>query len=105
MAILVAGLLALALVLVGALDAFVRGRRLWRETKRVEGEAAPVFERISATGAQVQEQLARAQASGEELRAVAARLQGSQARLQVQLDAVTAARAEVRRVLWFVPGV
>ncbi len=105
MLLLAAGLLALALAVAGIAYAVVRGLRLWRATKRVGREAAPALEHITATTAQIEEQIRRAEVSGEELKSTAARLQRSRARLQVQIDALTAARSEVRRVFWFVPGV
>jgi len=102
--LLAAGVLALVLAAAGIAYAVLRGLHLWRTTKRLGREAAPALERISAASAQIQVQLERQQASQERLQAATAGLQRSRARLQVQIDAVTAARADVRRVFWFLPG-
>jgi hypothetical protein len=101
--------LSLALLLVasaaGLAFATVRGLQFYRSMKRTGGEFSSRLDRISDTVASIETQLAAADASVQRLTEAGTRLPVSRARLGVQLAAVQEARALVRRVFWFVPGV
>ena len=99
--------LALLLVAVAAGLAFavVRGLQFYRAMKRTGGTFSSRLEKISGTVASIEQQLAAAEAGVQRLAEANGRLQLSRARLDVQLAAVREARAQVRRVFWFVPGV
>jgi hypothetical protein len=97
-AVLVAG------VVVGLVDAVVRGIRTWRQMKRTGARFTAELDRISRAAAEIDGQLARAAAAGERLTEAQARLRVSRARLDVQLAAVREARHELARTFWFVPG-
>ena len=99
LAILVVGLVA------GLAFAIVRGLRLWRQVKSTGGAIGREAERISQTAASISDQLDRANASSEELRAATERLARSRAALAVQQAAIQEARLAIRRTFWFVPGV
>ena len=100
--------LSLALLVVavaGGLACAVRGLQLYRNVKRTRGGLSSRLGKISRTVASIEQQLAAADASVQKLAEANRRLQLSRARLDVQLAAVRGARAQVRRVFWFVPGV
>jgi len=101
--------LSLALLLIalaaGLAFAIVRGLQFYRSMKRTGAEFSSRLERISGTVASIEGQLAAADTSAQTLTEAGRRLQSSRARLGVQLAAVGEARALVRRVFWFVPGV
>ena len=63
------------------------------------------MERVSTGTARIERHLANAEAAAGRLKDATARLAVSRAQLDVQLAAVREARAQVRRVFWFVPGV
>jgi hypothetical protein len=94
----------LAALAAGVAYAVVRGLQLWRLVKRTGATFAAETERISSASAQIERHLADASAAAARLRDASTRLAGSRARLDVQLGAVREARANVRRMLWFVPG-
>lgn len=106
---MVAFWLALAFLLLavaaGVAYAVVSGLRCYRDTKRASGAFASRTEHISETTASIERHLAKASASAQRLADASERLELSRARLDVQLAAVREARAQVRRVFWFVPGV
>ncbi len=104
MALLACLVVSLALSLAGLGYAVVRGISLWRATKRTGRAFAPALGRIAAAGAEIESQVQRAQAAAERLRDATAELQRSRARLQVQVGAASGAVAQVKRMLWFVPG-
>ena len=101
--------LSLALLLVavaaGIVFAVVRGLQLYRNVKRAGGTFSARTERISSTVASIERHMAAAEASTQRLAEANRRLQLSRARLDVQLAAIREARAQVRRVFWFVPGI
>ncbi len=101
--------LSLALLFVavtaGIAYAVVRGLQLYRNVKRTGGEFSARTEKISVTVASIERHMAAAEASTQRLAEANRRLQLSRARLDVQLAAVREARAQVRRVFWFVPGI
>jgi hypothetical protein len=101
--------LSLALLLIavagGLAFAVVRGLQLYRDVKRSRGALSSRLHKISRTVATIEQQLAAADASVQKLAEANGRLQLSRARLDVQLAAVREARAQVRQVFWFVPGV
>jgi hypothetical protein len=101
--------LSLALVFVavtaGIAYAVVRGLQFYRNVKRTGGEFSTRMEKISVTVASIERHLAAAEASTQRLAEANRRLQLSRAQLDVQLAAVREARAQVRRVFWFVPGI
>lgn len=92
-------------VVVGLVFAIVRGLRLWRQVKRTGGSFGREADRISQVAASISDQLDRAGASAEQLRAAAERLERSRAALAVQQAAIREARLAVRRTFWFIPGV
>jgi len=95
----------LVCVVVGIAYAAVRGLRLYREAKRVGGAFGAEMERVNATTARIEVQLRKADEARTRLEAAADRLAVSRAQLNVQLAALSEARAQVRRVFWFVPGI
>ena len=97
--------LLLVAVAVGLAYAIVRGLQFYRSMKRTGAELSSRLEGISGTVASIEGQLAAADASVQKLTEAGTRLQLSRAQLGVQLAAVGEARALVRRVFWFVPGV
>lgn len=101
--------LSLALLFVavaaGIAYAVVRGLQLYRNVKRTGGEFSARSERISVTVASIERHTATAEASAQRLAEANGRLRLSRARLDVQLAAIHEARAQVRRVFWFVPGI
>ena len=104
MLLLVSALLSVALAAGGIVYAVLRGLALWRRAKRVSGEFASATERISQATAQIEQHMQRAQAGSDRLRAAADRLQRSRAQLEDQVEAVSGAVSQVRRLLWFFPG-
>ena len=61
--------------------------------------------RISDVSLQIERQMANAEAATGRLQGASGRLAVSRAQLAVQLAAVREARTQMRRLLWFVPGV
>jgi hypothetical protein len=104
MAVWIALALLLVAVVAGVAVALYRGICLWRLAKRTGRVFDVELERISSAAAEIEEQLARADASTARLSEAAERLRRSRARLDVQLAAVREARGQVARVFWFVPG-
>ena len=82
----------------------VRWLQLWRLVKRTGTRFGAETARISASAAQIERHLAEATAAAARLAEANARLADSRARLDVQRAALNEARADVRRTLWFVPG-
>ena len=78
--------------------------RLWRLVKRTGDAFGGETARISRATAQIEGHLAEASAAAVRLKEASARLADARARLDLQLAAVREARADVRRALWFVPG-
>ena len=89
----------------GVAFAAIRGWQLYRNAKRTGAAFTSEMDRISATTLEIERQMAKAEAATARLNAATERLTASRARLDVQLAAVRQARAEVRRVFWFVPGI
>ena len=101
--------IALAVLLVavvgGIAYASVRGFQLYRNAKRSGAVFTSEMDRINEVSLQIERQLAKSEAATERLQSATGRLSSSRARLDVQLAAVREARAQVRRVFWFVPGI
>ena len=103
--VLWASLAVLLVAIVGGIGyVVVRGLQLWRDAKRAGRTMTAELDRISAASLQIEHQTAAAVAAAERLRIAADRLAVSRAKLEVQLAAVREARAQVRRMFWFVPG-
>jgi hypothetical protein len=90
---------------VGIAYLVVRALQLWREAKRVGGVIGTEVDRVSAGSERIEDHLANADAAGGRLKEAAGRLAVSRTKLQVQIAAVREARAQLRRVFWFVPGI
>ncbi len=97
--------LLLCAVIAGLAYAVVRGLQLYRKVKRTGAAFTARLDVISATVASIERHAAAAGASTQRLAEANGRLQRSRARLDVQLAAMREARAQVRRVFWFVPGI
>ena len=101
--------IALAVLLVavvgGLVFVVVRGLQLYRTAKRSGAALTTEMDRINAVSLEIERHMAEAEAAQERLGAATSRLAISRARLDVQLAAVRQARAEMRRVFWFVPGI
>ncbi len=97
------GVLAVAIV-VGIAYAVIRGFQLWRDVKRSSSRFSAEADRISEVSLQIERQMAAAEAAASRLQIATGRLATSRAQLDVQLAALREARAQVRRVFWFVPG-
>jgi cytochrome c-type biogenesis protein CcmH/NrfG len=101
--------IALAVLLVavagGLAYAIVRGFQLWRDGKRASGTFSLEMDRINAVTLEIERHMGEADAATRRLAEATERLAVSRARLQIQLAAVREARAQMRRVFWFVPGV
>ena len=101
--------IALGLLLVavvgGIAYAAIRGFQLYRDLKRGSSAFSSELGRISGASLQIERQMANAQAATKRLHGATGRLATSRAQLDVQLAALREARAQVRRVFWFVPGV
>ena len=96
----------LAVAVVGGLAyAAIRGLQLYRNAKRSGAVITAEMDRISAVTLEIERQMAKAEAATVRLDAATGRLATSRAELEVQLAALRQARAQVRRVFWFVPGV
>jgi chromosome segregation ATPase len=85
--------------------AAIRGWQLYRTAKRSGAAITSEMDRISAVTLEIEQQMAKAEAATARLNAATGRLAASRAQLDVQLAAVRQARAQVRRVFWFVPGI
>ena len=100
--------LALALLVVAVLAGIgfvvLRGLALRRDVKRSRAAFNAELDRINAVSAQIERHLAAADAASGRLKDASERLATSRAQLEVQLGAIREARARVRRVFWFVPG-
>ena len=101
--------IALAVLVVavvgGIAYAAIRGWQLYRTAKRSGAAITSEMDRITAVTLEIERQMAKAEAATARLNAATGRLAISRARLDAQLAAVRQARAQVRRVFWFVPGV
>ncbi len=101
--------IALGILLVavvgGIAYAAIRGWQFYRTAKRSGAAITSEMDRISAVTLEIERQTAKAEAATERLNAATRRLASSRAQLDVQLAAVRQARAQVRRVFWFVPGI
>jgi hypothetical protein len=101
--------IALAVLLValvcGLAYALVRGFQLWRNVKRSGATISAGMEQISDGSLRIEHQLANAEAAQGRLQDATGRLATSRAKLDVQLGAIREARAQVRQVFWFVPGI
>ena len=101
--------LALGVLLVaivgGIAFASIRGLQLYRNVKRGGSTLATEMGRISDVSLQIEHQMANAEAASGRLQGATARLATSRAQLDVQLGALREARAQLRRLLWFVPGI
>ena len=101
--------IALAVLLVavvgGIAYAAIRGWQLYRTAKRSGAVLTSEMDRISSASLRIERQMAKAEAATGRLNAATGRLATSRAQLDVQLAAVRQARAQVRRVFWFVPGI
>jgi len=101
--------IALAVLLVavvgGIAYASVRGFQFYRNAKRSGSVFTSEMDRINEVSLQIERQMEKSVAATERLQDATGRLTSSQAQLDVQLAAVREARAQVRRVFWFVPGI
>ena len=101
--------IALAVLLVavvgGLAYASVRGFQFYRNAKRSGAVFTSEMDRINEVSLQIERQMAKSVAATERLQSSTGRLASSRAQLDVQLAAVREARAQVRRVFWFVPGI
>ena len=100
----VATLVLAASLALGLGVAVYRGVCTWRLLKRTGRVFGAELERISSTAAEIEGQLARADASARKLAEAQERLSASRARLDVQRAALREARTQVARTFWFVPG-
>jgi hypothetical protein len=105
MAFWIALAVLLIAVVAGIVYATIRGWQLYRAAKRTGAALTSEMDRISVVTLEIERQIANAEAAAARLDAAAGRLATSRAQLDVQLAAVRQARAQVRRVFWFVPGV
>ena len=105
MAFWIALAILLVAVVAGIAYAAVRGYQLWRDGKRVSVTFGTQMDRINAGTLEIERRMAEADASVRRLTEATERLTVSRARLEIQFAAVREARAQVRRVFWFVPGV
>jgi hypothetical protein len=92
-------------IVVGIAFAVIRGIALWRDIKRSSAALGAEMALIGDATLQIDHHLAAAEAASGRLHASMERLAVSRARLEIQLAAVQEARAQVRRVFWFVPGI
>ena len=101
--------IALAVLLVavvgGIVFASVRGFQLYRTARRSGSVLTAEMDRISAVSLEIERHMTEAEAAQARLGEARNRLSVSRARLDVQLSAIRHARAEMRRVFWFVPGI
>ena len=81
----------------------VRGLAAWRQLKSTKAAFGVELDRINATVAEIEKQLAAASSSQESLKTALARLTASRQRLLLQLAAVGEAQWVVRRILPFLP--
>jgi hypothetical protein len=81
-----------------------RGICTWRLLKRTGRTFTAELDRISRAAAEIEGQLARADASARKLAEAQERLRTSRARLDVQRSALREARTQVARTFWFVPA-
>ncbi len=83
----------------------LRGLQLWRDVKRGSAALGAEMARISDATLQIERQIAAAEAATGRLHEATGRLSMSRAQLDVQLGALREASSQVRRSLWFVPGI
>ena len=84
----------------------LRGFQLYRDAKRASDDVHHgALDRINAGTREIERHMAEADAGARRLTEATERLAAHAARLEIQLAAVREARAQVRRVFWFVPGV
>jgi hypothetical protein len=105
MLLLISLVLGAVLAVGGLAYGVLRAIAFWRTFKRVGGAFGQTLGRIADAGAQIEGQVQRAQAAAARLQEATGRLQRSRARLDVQVAAVSGAVTQVKRLLWFVPGV
>ena len=105
MAVWIALAVLLVAVLGGIAYAAIRGFQLYRTAKRSGAVFTSEMDRISRVSEQIERHAAAAEAAAGRLKDASGRLATSRARLDLQIAAVREARAQVRRVFWFVPGV
>jgi chromosome segregation ATPase len=77
-----------------------RGFRLYRQGRRALARFGSELERINAAAFEIEEQLARAEEGGGQLRIALDRLRRTRARLDVQFEALREARAQLG---WAIP--
>jgi hypothetical protein len=99
--------LAVLVVAVAAGIAYVaiRGLQLYRDAKRAGATFGEQMDQINAVTLEIERHMAEADAATRRLTEATERLALSRTRLGIQLAAMREARAQVRRVFWFVPGV
>ena len=88
----------------GLAVAAYRGVCAWRGLKRTGRTLSAELERISSAAAEIEGQLARADASARQLAEAQERLRAARAKLDVQRSALREARWQLARTFWFVPG-
>lgn len=81
-----------------------RGVCAWRGLKRTGRTFSAELERISSATAEIEGQLARADASARRLAEAQERLRAARAKLDIQRSALREARWQLARTFWFVPG-
>jgi len=96
--------LSLAAVAGGIAYAALAGLRLWRTLKRIGGAFSAETARITRVVDGLPRHLDLMNASTRRLKTNIGRITISRARLDVQVRAVREARAQIGRLLWFVPG-
>jgi len=89
----------------GIAYAAIRGWQLYRTAKSSGAAITSEMDRIGAVTLEIEREMAKAEAATARLSAATGRLATSRAQLDVQLAALRQARAQVRRVFWFVPGI
>ena len=95
----------LVAVVAGIAYAAVRGFQLYRSAKRSGAAITSEMDRINAVSLEIERHMTNAEAATARLNAATGRLATSRAQLDVQLTAIHQARAQMRRVFWFVPRV
>ena len=105
MAVWIALAVLLAAIVGGIAYVVARGLALRRDVKRSSSAFGTEIDRINDVSLEIERQMAKAEAATGRLQDATGRLATSRAQLDVQLAALREARAQVRRVFWFVPGV
>jgi len=88
----------------GIAYAVLRGLTLWRAVKRTGGALSAETSRITSVLDGLSRHTDVMNASIGRLKVGLGRLSVSRARLDVQVRAIREARAQIGRLLWFVPG-